>query len=537
MAYVNQQFFGTINAESINNQNIVILEGNFAAGSPTITSITYTGDKNLLRVSQSIFSVAGAIPTTAYITAFAADYTSITLSENAQSSATDDTIGFSTPSGSYLVTSASFNDPQNQLTVNSITGSVTGSPSASFAILAQAKRNNATMTGRQHLYKVSEVIQRDPATAKLSFFVEWGEDGTESDSGDIIQTAERNLAIVDLTDTGSLSPEFSKATPGLEGLPIGSDFAGFNIGLNQYFSELSGSTGGGGGGGAGTSGTSGTSGTAGTSGTSGATYKTTSSTALTVGTGLKTMTLGAGLAYSSGMFVIVTPNGLPSIYMLGNVTAYNAATGVLTFNCTETAGSGTYSSWIINLSGQSGGTSGSSGTSGAGFDISGSASSGLLSLVRSGSDAVRVNQDLLFVTSSGATDSLLTVRGDVFVSGTLYASTKNFRIDHPSMPGYYLIHSSLEGPERGIYYRGKLKTSEIIELPDYWEDLTDETNISVQLTPIGNACQHFVKSVSKREIEVGCECGKPHCYYIVHAHRTNEGPLQILQPKINTPRL
>ena len=39
------------------------------------------------------------------------------------------------------------------------------------------------------------------------------------------------------------------------------------------------------------------------------------------------------------------------------------------------------------------------------------------------------------------------------------------------------------------------------------------------------------KSVTKKEIEVGCECGKPHCYYIVHAHRTNEGSLQILEPK------
>ena len=206
MAYVNQQFFGAITADSINNQNIIILEGNFAAGSPNITSITYTGDKNLLRVSQSVFSVAGAIPTTAYIKSFADDYTSITLSENATSNATDDTIGFSTPSGSYLVTSASFNDPQNLLTVNDITGSVTGSPSASFAILAQAKRNNATVTGRQHLYKVSEVLQRDIATAKLSFFIEWGEDGTESDSGDVIQTGERNLAIVDFLFSQILTP-------------------------------------------------------------------------------------------------------------------------------------------------------------------------------------------------------------------------------------------------------------------------------------------------------------------------------------------
>ncbi len=126
----------------------------------------------------------------------------------------------------------------------------------------------------------------------------------------------------------------------------------------------------------------------------------------------------------------------------------------------------------------------------------------------------------------------LIVSGNVFVDGTLDAATKNFRIQHPTMEGYYLIHSSLEGPERGIYYRGKLKTNNIIHLPDYWEDLTDETDISVQLTPIGNACQHFVKSISKKEIEVGCDCGKPHCYYIVHAQRFNEGRLDILKPKV-----
>jgi hypothetical protein len=126
----------------------------------------------------------------------------------------------------------------------------------------------------------------------------------------------------------------------------------------------------------------------------------------------------------------------------------------------------------------------------------------------------------------------LIVSGNVFVDGTLDAATKNFRIQHPTMEGYYLIHSSLEGPERGIYYRGKLKTNNIIHLPDYWDELTDDTDITVQLTPIGNACQHFVKSISKKEIEVGCDCGKPHCYYIVHAQRFNEGRLDILKPKI-----
>jgi hypothetical protein len=126
----------------------------------------------------------------------------------------------------------------------------------------------------------------------------------------------------------------------------------------------------------------------------------------------------------------------------------------------------------------------------------------------------------------------LNVLGDVFVQGTLDASTKNFKIQHPTMPGYYLVHSSLEGPERGIYHRGKLKTSSTIHLPDYWKDLpVDDIDITVQLTPIGNACQHFVKSVTREEIEVGCDCGKPHCFYIVHAQRYNEGKFNVLQPK------
>ena len=128
---------------------------------------------------------------------------------------------------------------------------------------------------------------------------------------------------------------------------------------------------------------------------------------------------------------------------------------------------------------------------------------------------------------------LLTISGSVFVQGTLSAATKNFQIQHPTMPAYYLVHSSLEGPERGIYYRGKLKTSDTIYLPDYWNDLTDDTDITVQLTAIGNSCQHFVKSISKLKIEVGCDCGTPHCFYIVHAQRYNEGPFKVLQPKQN----
>ncbi len=38
---------------------------------------------------------------------------------------------------------------------------------------------------------------------------------------------------------------------------------------------------------------------------------------------------------------------------------------------------------------------------------------------------------------------------------------------------------------------------------------------------------------TKEEIEIECDCGKPHCFYIVHAQRYNEGKFEILELKQN----
>jgi hypothetical protein len=394
MSYRDQRFIGVVNADSIVSTNFIIGSGNFASGSTLIADVNISsGDETLIRPGQIIFSVAGAVPAGTAVQSVNEDYTQITLTQQATSNAAGDTFGLSTPSGSYLFQSASFNDPNNDLSVNSISGSDSGS---SFAIVGVAKKNNATVKNRFHLYEVSEVVYRNIGSSEISFFVEWGEQGTESGSGDILQTAEKEVAIIDLTDTGSMAPGFSLGVAGMESLKAGSEYAGYNIAVTQYLSDLSGS---------------------------------------------------AGSTSATGSFT-------------GSFTGSNFSTD---------------------------------------FTFDG--------------------------------DTLI-VSGNIFVDGTLDAATKNFRIQHPTMEGYYLIHSSLEGPERGIYYRGKLKTNNIIHLPDYWDELTDDTDITVQLTAIGNACQHFVKSISKKEIEVGCDCGKPHCYYIVHAQRFNEGRLDILKPKI-----
>ena len=58
------------------------------------------------------------------------------------------------------------------------------------------------------------------------------------------------------------------------------------------------------------------------------------------------------------------------------------------------------------------------------------------------------------------------------VNGSFAATTKSFVIDHPSKPGFKLRYGSLEGPENGVYVRGKTN-SYTIDLPDYWVDLVE----------------------------------------------------------------
>ena len=65
-------------------------------------------------------------------------------------------------------------------------------------------------------------------------------------------------------------------------------------------------------------------------------------------------------------------------------------------------------------------------------------------------------------------------------------SAKTFVIDHPKDDSKYLVHSCLEGPEAGVYYRGTCSiTNEEyveVELPDYVEKLA--TNLTAQITPV-----------------------------------------------------
>ena len=101
---------------------------------------------------------------------------------------------------------------------------------------------------------------------------------------------------------------------------------------------------------------------------------------------------------------------------------------------------------------------------------------------------------------------------------------KTFVIDNPVYPNKYLVHACLEGPEVGVYYRGKASitnnNSVEIELPEYVKYISD--NFTVQLTKIFTDLDSFGKFLETSEVVDGkfTVYGQNSSFYwLVHALR------------------
>jgi len=113
------------------------------------------------------------------------------------------------------------------------------------------------------------------------------------------------------------------------------------------------------------------------------------------------------------------------------------------------------------------------------------------------------------------------------VVGDFAATSKSFVIDHPTKPGKKLRYASLEGPEQGVYVRGRSQES-VINLPDYWTGLVDEESITVNLTPIGHSATPRVESINQNAINVfTLEEGDLDYYYTVYAERKDIAKLVV----------
>jgi hypothetical protein len=129
-----------------------------------------------------------------------------------------------------------------------------------------------------------------------------------------------------------------------------------------------------------------------------------------------------------------------------------------------------------------------------------------------------------------------TCQADLGTFSSVSAPFKQFDIPHPTKEGYRLIHTCLEGPEIGVYYRGKLIDSNVIELPDYWKGLIDPETITVNLTP-----HTFYQELYVKNIEWGCRInivnnagGPIDCSYIVCAERKDVSKLIVEKKEENS---
>ena len=134
-----------------------------------------------------------------------------------------------------------------------------------------------------------------------------------------------------------------------------------------------------------------------------------------------------------------------------------------------------------------------------------------------------------------------TFQGLVGVGGVFGGSSinvqgwKGFDISHPSKKGYRLRHVCLEGPEGGVYIRGKVKNDKVILLPDYWKDFVDINSITVQLQPIGAHQDIIVKRWDAEKVELQSKPGIPiHCFYHIFAERI-DGEQLVVEYKGETP--
>ena len=125
----------------------------------------------------------------------------------------------------------------------------------------------------------------------------------------------------------------------------------------------------------------------------------------------------------------------------------------------------------------------------------------------------------------------LTGVGDVAaaIKAAALSPSKGFDMHHPTKDGWRLAHTCIEGPEAAVYYRGKLRDKNVIELPEYWKGLVDIDTITVNLTPFGSYQELFVEKIeSETKIFVKNNLDGPiSCDYTIWGERKDLDKLYV----------
>ena len=164
--------------------------------------------------------------------------------------------------------------------------------------------------------------------------------------------------------------------------------------------------------------------------------------------------------------------------------------------------------------------------------------------------ALKVDGDSKLVGDGKTGANAVHIVGDLYVSGrtdsgwkgrlagrfaAADAKPKPFDLVHPTKgEGHRLRHACIEGPEVGVYYRGRLKESNVIELPYYWKDLVHSDSITVQLQPIGSNQNLVIQEFNNEFIVIAedstntdliTDLSTIDCFYHVYGERKDINPL------------
>jgi len=144
-------------------------------------------------------------------------------------------------------------------------------------------------------------------------------------------------------------------------------------------------------------------------------------------------------------------------------------------------------------------------------------------------NAVDINDGTVWIDDSGEAMFKTGTGGKTLSArfGDADDRPKPFDLKHPSKEGWRLRHACIEGPEVGVYYRGRVRNRHnVIDLPYYWKDLVNVDSISVQLTPIGAHQSVIVKRWDEDRIYLQAQGGMPvDCFFHVYAERKDINPL------------
>ena len=242
-----QLFYGSIDSVNpvkgpTNSFNRIYF--NSTAGSNVITDvIPRSGYAGYDLIFEGMYLNATSTFEDAIIESFDPVAQTITLNATASSTNTGQTKqGRVSPGlGQYFIPSASLYDPQSLQTVRTITGSKDDDYDGSSSIYAvlgpMANSLNTAIPGRFHKYNIVNIPYKS-GNSEFSFLMQWGEKGEEPSDEQLFIGSNQTFAIVQLSTTESLAPTFSTKIGTLGSVPGGSDQAGYQIEVTDFFDDI-----------------------------------------------------------------------------------------------------------------------------------------------------------------------------------------------------------------------------------------------------------------------------------------------------------